>query len=232
MLLILNCQTLPRFFTLAPEYLQTGSKLLYLWENTSVPLSFKAWICIRITSLPQRNYSIIYFETCFQTKAEWSLWTTSGQRVQLFLKDIICPLSRPFPLHFLEKQRQSHILFQLTLPRWFLLSKAETLTSSGGKTRKQWWSIFSFLSQFLWFHSGIIIVHDNLVFFSSHSIRLEFCVHLQFPRFLLHCATGCEAFITLLVFSGFWNPPCSCSMYTKTPLLEVGSLKILSYPSV
>lgn len=126
---------------------QNVSKFLYLWENTSMPLNFTAWTCVRKTFVPQSNNCITHFETCSWTKAEWSVtvWATSGQRrAHWFPKDLICPLSRPFPLHFLEKQSQSHICFQLTLLSWFSLAEVEKLASSGGKTRKQWWSIFSF----------------------------------------------------------------------------------------
>lgn len=153
-----------------------------------------------MTSVPQSNYCIAHFETCSWTKAEWSVmvWATSGQRrAHWFPKDLICPLSRPFPLHFLEKQSQSHICFQLTLPSWFSLAEVEKLASSGGKTRKQWWSIFSFTLAI----SMVPVRHYNcswhFFFFSSHRIRLEIWVHLQFPKFLLHCAMGREAFITV-----------------------------------
>lgn len=222
------------FFCLAPEHFQTAPRFFCLWENTSMPLNFIAWICVRITSLVQNNYSVVYFEACFQTKVEWcvTLWTASGQRRAVFLKRHHSLLSSSFPLHFLEKQSQSHTCFQLTLPSWFLLAEAENLPVVGKRQENNGGASFLSLSQFLSFQSGIIIVHDIFVFFTSHRIRLEICVHLQFPKFLLNCATGHEAFITLLAFSGFCSPICMCSRFTKTPLLEVGSLKILSYHSV
>ena len=127
--------------------------------------------------------------------------------------------------------------------RWFPLAEVKEIANSGGKIRKQWWSILSSTLTI----SMVPVRHYNHswhLFLSSHRLRLETWVHLQFPQFLLHCATGHKPFRTetssLPICNGFcMSLLYSCSRFTKSKALEASSLQrfsvkanFLSYISV
>lgn len=180
-----------------------------------MPLNFTAWISVRKT-VAQSNYSIIYFETWFQTKCD-TVKSFRTKKNSHFQKTSYPHF--PGPFHYISlKSKASLILdFSWPLPSWFPLAEPEKLTNSRGKTRKQWWSIFSItltisvvpVRQYncSWHCCSLLLESDQKSVFIYNSQSSYLILQLAIKH-LWHCLFSVASAVHFVVAVGLQKPHC------------------------